>query len=75
MPKALKLERGTVSWDRFFELAAVETGRIPDDVLEDPQVSSEVLALFRRNGAADRGIGIGPGRWTSKGGPTDRMHG
>ena len=54
--QALKLESGTVAWERFFELAAVETGRIPDDVLEDPQVSSEVLGSFpaqtgRRTGA------------------------
>ena len=63
--KALKLESGTVAWDRFFELAATETGRIPADVLEDQQTIQKLPSLYRRLASCEgRGTRAGLGRWT-----------
>jgi transcriptional regulator with XRE-family HTH domain len=45
--KALKLESGTVARDRFFELAAAETGRIPADLLVDQQTIQKLPSLYR----------------------------
>ena len=46
--KALKLESGTLAWDRFFELASTEAGRIPADVLENERDSHKLPVLFRQ---------------------------
>ena len=46
--KALKLEEGTAEWDRFFELAAAETGRIPADVMDNQQRAQKLPRLFRQ---------------------------
>ncbi len=54
--KALKLESETVSSDRFFELAAAETGRIPADLLENQRTMQKLPASSGRCGRAGRGI-------------------
>jgi transcriptional regulator with XRE-family HTH domain len=46
--KALKLERGTERWDRFFELAAAKTGRIPAELLGDQSAAARLPNLLRR---------------------------
>lgn len=43
----LGLERGTDGWLEFFDLAAAEQGRIPDDVLEDRELMDRLPLLFR----------------------------
>ena len=53
--KALKLEEGTAEWDRFFELAAAETGRIPADVLKNGQSIQKLPKLFRQLRAGAQG--------------------
>ena len=61
--KALKLESGTIAWERFFALAATEAGRIPSDVLENQRDSHKLPALFHqlREGARSYGLGEGEG--------------
>jgi transcriptional regulator with XRE-family HTH domain len=46
--KALKLESGTGEWERFFDLAAVATGRVPADLLEDQRAMRELPRLLRK---------------------------
>ena len=57
--KALKLESGTVAWERFVALAATEAGRIPADVLENQQASAKLPGLF------ESVRGKGHRRWVS----------
>ncbi len=44
--RALGLRQGTDAWYEFFDLAAVETGRIPED-LRDAQLVGKLPVLFR----------------------------
>ena len=44
---ALKIKEGTDDWYEFFDLAAAERGRIPDDVLSDEEVVEQLPVLFR----------------------------
>ncbi|MDF1526849.1 MAG: helix-turn-helix transcriptional regulator [bacterium] len=44
----LNLKEGTDDWYTFFDLAAAESGRIPDDILSD-QRTLERLPLFFRS--------------------------
>jgi transcriptional regulator with XRE-family HTH domain len=53
--KALKIESGTLAWDRFFELASTEAGRIPADVLESERDSLKLPSLFRELRAQGQG--------------------
>ena len=44
---ALGIKSGSDDWYRFFDLAAAETGRIPDDLLTDAEVAQKLPVLFR----------------------------
>lgn len=43
----LNIKKGTDDWYRFFDLAASENGKIPDDILSDEEVVRELPVLFR----------------------------
>lgn len=45
--RALKLGENTEARDRFFALAATETGRIPDEVLQNRAATEKLPMLFR----------------------------
>jgi transcriptional regulator with XRE-family HTH domain len=45
--KALRLKKGSDEWYTFFDLAAAERGRIPEDVLSDEELVSKLPVLFR----------------------------
>lgn len=44
---ALGIKKGTEDWYEFFDLAAAEQGRIPQDVLSDREVIGHLPVLFR----------------------------
>lgn len=73
--KALNLESGAVAWDRFFELAAAETGRIPADLVEDQRVIQKLPGLYRGLRSRGQGHTSWVRAWISKGGPTPSTHG
>lgn len=43
----LRLKKGTDAWYQFFDLAAAESGRIPEELLEDNELVAKLPALFR----------------------------
>ena len=43
----LGLKKGSDEWFQFFDLAAAENGRIPEDVLSDKDVIAKLPLLFR----------------------------
>lgn len=43
----LHIKKGTDDWYKFFDLAAVEAGRIPEELLSDPKVAASLPILFR----------------------------
>ncbi len=43
----LGIKKGTDDWYQFFDLAAAEAGRIPDDLLSDAQVVERLPVFFR----------------------------
>jgi transcriptional regulator with XRE-family HTH domain len=45
--KLLKLRKGSDDWYAFFDLAAAETGRIPQELLDDDKVLEQLPILFR----------------------------
>ena len=45
--KALNIKKGSDDWITFFDLAAAERGRIPEDVLDDEEVVERLPVLFR----------------------------
>lgn len=45
--RALRLKKGSDDWYTFFDLAAAERGRIPQDVLSDEELVSKLPVLFR----------------------------
>ena len=45
--KFLGLKKGSDEWYQFFDLAAAESGRIPEDVLSDDRVVANLPVLFR----------------------------
>lgn len=45
--RQLGLKRGSEDWDKFFDYAAVDSGRIPDYVLKDEAIVERLPALFR----------------------------
>lgn len=44
---ALKIKKGTDDWYDFFDLAAAERGKIPDDVMSNEAVVEQLPVLFR----------------------------
>lgn len=44
---ALGLQEGTDDWYNFFDLAAAQAGRIPEDVLTKPNVVDKLPVFFR----------------------------
>ena len=45
--KYLHIKKGTDDWYKFFDLAAVEAGRIPEELLNDAKVAASLTILFR----------------------------
>ncbi len=45
--KYLHIKKGTDDWYAFFDLAAVESGRIPEGLLSDPKIAASLPILFR----------------------------
>jgi hypothetical protein len=43
----LGLERGGDDWLKFFEYAAVDAGRIPDNILKDEELAAHLPTFFR----------------------------
>jgi transcriptional regulator with XRE-family HTH domain len=43
----LRIKKGSDDWYTFFDLAAAERGKIPDDVLSDRAVVESLPVLFR----------------------------
>jgi len=44
---ALKIKNGSDAWYEFFDLAAAERGRIPEDMLNDEAIVEQLPVLFR----------------------------
>jgi transcriptional regulator with XRE-family HTH domain len=45
--KYLHIRKGTDDWYEFFDLAAVEAGRIPEALLSDAKIAASLPILFR----------------------------
>ena len=45
--RLLKIEKGSADWYEFFDLAAAETGRIPDEIMQDRELAGKLPLLFR----------------------------
>jgi transcriptional regulator with XRE-family HTH domain len=45
--RALRLRKGSDEWYTFYDLAAAERGRIPEDVLKDEDLVERLPVLFR----------------------------
>ena len=45
--KALGLKQGSEEWLKFFDYAAVDSGRIPDYVLKDEKLVAQLPLFFR----------------------------
>lgn len=45
--KLLKLKKGSDDWYTLFDLAAAETGRIPQELLDDEAIVEKLPILFR----------------------------
>ncbi len=45
--KLLKIAKGSDEWYTFFDLAAAETGRIPDDLMEEKKIEDKLPIFFR----------------------------
>ena len=45
--RLLKINKGTDDWYTFFDLAAAETGRIPDDLMMKAKMEDKLPILFR----------------------------
>lgn len=46
--KRIGLKPGSDDWQKFFDYAAVDAGRIPDHVLKDEELVEKLPAFFRR---------------------------
>ncbi|HUY33850.1 MAG TPA: helix-turn-helix transcriptional regulator [Pirellulales bacterium] len=45
--KCLKLKKGSDEWYELFDLAAAQTGRIPQEILDDEELLEKLPILFR----------------------------
>lgn len=45
--RLLKIENGSGDWYDFFDLAAAETGRIPDEIMHDRELVGKLPVVFR----------------------------
>ena len=45
--KALKIKKGSDEWIKFFDLASVFSGRIPEDIMSDEKIVPALPLLFR----------------------------
>jgi len=45
--KFLHIKKGTDDWYTFFDLAAVEAGRIPEELLNNAKIAASLPILFR----------------------------
>ena len=45
--KYLHIKKGTDDWYTFFDLAAVEAGRIPEELLNNAKIAASLPILFR----------------------------
>jgi len=45
--KLLKIKKGSDDWYQFFDLAAAETGRIPEELLAKREIVDKLPILFR----------------------------
>lgn len=45
--RALRIPNGSDEWYEFFDRAAAEAGRIPDDLISDGEVAAKLPVLFR----------------------------
>ncbi|MBI2471546.1 MAG: hypothetical protein HYV59_09940 [Planctomycetes bacterium] len=43
----LKIKKGSDDWYTFFDLAAAETGRIPEDIMAKAKIADKLPILFR----------------------------
>ena len=43
----LHIKKGTDDWYKFFDLARIEAGRIPDELLKNESVAASLPILFR----------------------------
>mgnify|MGYP001588989481 FL=1 len=43
----LKIKKGSDDWYTFFDLAAAETGKIPDDIMAKGKIEDKLPILFR----------------------------
>ena len=43
----LKIKKGSDDWYTFFDLAAAETGRIPEDIMTKENIGNKLPVLFR----------------------------
>jgi len=43
----LKIKKGSDGWYTFFDLAAAETGKIPDDIMAKEKIEDKLPILFR----------------------------
>lgn len=45
--KLLRIKKGSDEWYTFFDLAAAETGKIPDDLMSGKKIEDKLPILFR----------------------------
>jgi hypothetical protein len=45
--RCLCIKKGSDDWYKFFDLARIEAGRIPDELLQDKRVVASLPILFR----------------------------
>lgn len=45
--KALKIEKGSDDWFKFFDFASVSSGRIPEEIMNDEKIVKALPVLFR----------------------------
>lgn len=45
--RALGIPEGSDEWYQFFDLAAAENGRVPEDILSDRDIAAKLPVLFR----------------------------
>jgi transcriptional regulator with XRE-family HTH domain len=45
--RSLQIKKGSDDWYKFFDLARIEAGRIPDELLKDEEVVASLPILFR----------------------------